>query len=541
MFGLVILIILVIIAYIAYKKHIKSVRSSSNIDDEYDHAIIIGGSIGGMVTAAYLSKYFKRITIIESDDVLNDKLMKSTLDELLNYRCNLASPTSLGRCGVPQIYQLHVIEGEGYKILGEILPDFENKLFSEYGIRSYSLKNEGRFVVNGFLINQDFIDLKWLGLDRFSLETILRREINLKFKNKIQWKCNSKVMQLIVDQSLNIVKGVKYRCKQNNDSSLFDIYGDFIIDCSGRNSSSIKWLKQSFNLNVPTEEINLGIGYVTFVGERFRIGDPSFDSKPIVCTTANAPYKNVGCYITPIRQIKTTDQNSLGILSTIVVHCVNFEYPPNDSYENLLDWVKEHVDSEYYSILKSTKVYSPLVPYHRGVDYRKYTELLGNKWPHNFILLGDAMCTFNPQLGQGMTHACRQARVLNQIFKENFYQLKDISHIFNSRASKISEECWLISTSNDWNTPTLKVTRTAINGQIKTYHRDISTKNFQIQPSLMIQFFQWYSYWFLKCASKSGQLATDYLLVVNQHQSPFILLKPITFLTVLYTAIIYFK
>ncbi len=168
-------------------------------------------------------------------------LGKSTSDKILDYRCNLESPTSLGRSGVSQIYQLHAIEGEGYKILQEIIPDLENKLLSEYNIRTYSLKNETRLTINGLLLNHDLTeDIKWLGMDRFTLETILRKQFCLEFKNKVEWKCNSRVMQLIVDQSLNIVKGVKYRCKQNNDSSLIDIYGDFIIDCSGRNSSSIK-------------------------------------------------------------------------------------------------------------------------------------------------------------------------------------------------------------------------------------------------------------------------------------------------------------
>ncbi|CAF4919120.1 unnamed protein product, partial [Rotaria magnacalcarata] len=57
----------------------------------------MGGSIGGMITAAYLSKYFKRITIIESDDVVSDTLLKSTPQDILDYRCRLESPTSLGR------------------------------------------------------------------------------------------------------------------------------------------------------------------------------------------------------------------------------------------------------------------------------------------------------------------------------------------------------------------------------------------------------------------------------------------------------------
>ncbi|CAF5065195.1 unnamed protein product, partial [Rotaria sp. Silwood1] len=79
----------------------------------------MGGSIGGIVTAAYLTKYFKRITIIESDDVLSDTFMKSTPNQLLDYRCRLASPTSLGRSGVSQMYHSHVLAGEGYTISQE--------------------------------------------------------------------------------------------------------------------------------------------------------------------------------------------------------------------------------------------------------------------------------------------------------------------------------------------------------------------------------------------------------------------------------------
>jgi 2-polyprenyl-6-methoxyphenol hydroxylase-like FAD-dependent oxidoreductase len=241
MFWLVILFILGIISYIIYKKNSKSANFSSNTP-QYDHAIIIGGSIGGMVTAAYLAKYFKRITIIESDDVLSDTLMKSTPEEILDYRCRLESPTSVGRSGVSQIYQLHVVEGESLRILRQLFPQLEDKLNNQYGVRTYSLKTETRFVIDGLVSNQNLTeDIEWLGVDRFTLETVLRQELCLQFENQIEWKCKSRVAQLIVDQSLNIVKGVKYRCKENVGSSSLDMYGDFIIDCSGRNSSSTKW------------------------------------------------------------------------------------------------------------------------------------------------------------------------------------------------------------------------------------------------------------------------------------------------------------
>ncbi|CAF4132920.1 unnamed protein product [Rotaria sordida] len=82
------------------------------------------------------------------------------------------------------------------------------------------------------------------------------------------------------------------------------------------------------------------------------------------------------------------------------------------------------------------------------------------------------MCTFNPQFGQGITHACRHARELRKIFDERYHKLEDISHIFNQRASAISEECWLASTTSDWKTPTLKLIKTDKNGKIQTYQQD---------------------------------------------------------------------
>ncbi|CAF1353951.1 unnamed protein product [Rotaria magnacalcarata] len=503
----------------------------------------MGGSIGGMITAAYLSKYFKRITIIESDDVVSDTLLKSTPQDILDYRCRLESPTSLGRSGVSQIYQLHVLEGEGYNILIELFPHLKDKLLNTYGVRTYSLKTELRFEANGQLLNKNLTeDLFWLCIDRFTLEIVLRQELCIKFPDKIEWKSNSRVTNLIADRPMNIVKGVTYRCKHNVGSPSCDLYGDFIVDCTGRNSSSTKWLKEEFDLIVPTEQMHYGGGYVTFIGERFKTGDPIIDSMAIGGCTVNAPTRNTGIYVSPIRTIKTTGDNSSGILSTLGCHCVNSEFPPSDSYENLLEWAKDYLPSEYYTMLKSTKVIGPLVPYRRAINERKFVKSLGNKWPQNFILLGDTLCTFNPQYGQGMTHACRLARELNKIFNENYHQLKDISYIFNRRASPISEGCWLVSTANDWKTPTLKVIKTDQNGKVQVYQRDndsttnTNSTDSKMQTPLMIRFLQWYNFWFLQCASKSGRMSTDFLRVINQHSSPFSLLKPNNLLAVCHAA-----
>ena len=290
----------------------------------------------------------------------------------------------------------------------------ENKLLNEYNAYICSLKNNFRFIIGNILLNKYLTeDLYWFCIDRFTLEIILRKELCLQFnQQQIQWITNTKVIQLISNQLTNTVQGVKCRLKEKHTNLLLlkDIYGDFIIDCSGRYSSSVKWLKQNFNLIIPTEQLDIGTGYVSFIGERFKTNNSLLDSIYIGGNAVHAPDFNKGFLTIPIRQIKSNDPNSLGLLSNFAVYCVNGEYPPSDSYENLLEWIKEYLPIDYYTILKSTKILSPLLPYRRAFNDRKYVELLGKKWPKNFILLGDSMCVFNPKNGQGMTHACRQAR-----------------------------------------------------------------------------------------------------------------------------------
>lgn len=540
MFEFLLLIFIGVILYITYKKKSR-IFNTNNSNMKYDHAIIMGGSIGGMTTAAYLSKYFKRITIIESDDVLNNILMKATSKELLDYRCNLKCSSSIGRAGVTQSYQIHVLQGEGANILFEAFPNLKLKLINEYGARMCSLKNEFRFVIGDVLLNKNLTeDLHWFCIDRFTLETVLRRELCSQFDNQqIQWVTNTKVTQLIVDQSANAVLGVKCRSKSKSDSPV-DFYGDFIIDCTGRYSSSAKWLKEKFDLTIPTEQLHVGTGYVSFVGERFKTGNSSIDILYVGGNAAHAPDHNKGFLTTPIRQIESSDPNSLGLLSNFAVYCINSEYPPNDSYENLLEWVKEHLPMDYYQMLKSTKLVSPLLPYRRAYDDRKYVEQLGRKWPRNFVLVGDSMCVFNPKNGQGMTHACRQARQLCEVFRQN-YNLKDISYIYNRQAASISEECWLGSTTNDWVVPTLKVIKTDQYGTTTTYQRtDDPTSNYpQPKIPLFMQFLQWYTYWLIQCAAYSGELTTAFLYVVFQEKTPYSLLRPKFFLKIVYSCLRY--
>jgi hypothetical protein len=66
------------------------------------HAIVIGGSMAGLLAARVLSEHFERVTIIERDHLLDD-----------------AEP----RKGVPQGRHVHTLLAGGAAILGAYFPD----------------------------------------------------------------------------------------------------------------------------------------------------------------------------------------------------------------------------------------------------------------------------------------------------------------------------------------------------------------------------------------------------------------------------------
>src|SRR5215472_18695789 len=66
------------------------------------HAIVIGGSIAGLLAARVLSEHFERVTIIERDPLIDD-----------------AQP----RKGVPQGWHAHGLLAGGTAILGAYFPD----------------------------------------------------------------------------------------------------------------------------------------------------------------------------------------------------------------------------------------------------------------------------------------------------------------------------------------------------------------------------------------------------------------------------------
>jgi len=89
-----------------------------------------------------------------------------------------------------------------------------------------------------------------------------------------------------------------------------------------------------------------------------------------------------------------------------------------------------------------------------------------NRFPQGFLVLGDAICSFNPVYGQGMTVAVLEAIELDKALREGPRRL---AQRFFFRVAKIVDAPWSMAAGNDLRMPDVPGKRTVIGRCLRWY------------------------------------------------------------------------
>jgi 2-polyprenyl-6-methoxyphenol hydroxylase-like FAD-dependent oxidoreductase len=82
--------------------------------------------------------------------------------------------------------------------------------------------------------------------------------------------------------------------------------------------------------------------------------------------------------------------------------------------------------------------------------------------PNGFLVIGDALCHFNPIYAQGMSAAAMQAKILHEILSDHAEQshgLGGIAASFFSKAAEFNRTPWDLAASFDFAFPQTRGTR----------------------------------------------------------------------------------
>ena len=178
---------------------------------------------------------------------------------------------------------------------------------------------------------------------------------------------------------------------------------------------------------------------------------------------------------------------------------------PTDE-KGFLEFAKSMPTQDIYEVIKDAEPLSELLPYKVPTSQRYRYETMV-RFPENYLVFGDAICSFNPVYGQGMTVAALESLALQNCLAKGS---QNLARRFFKEAGKLVDIPWSIAVDNDLRIPQIEGTR-----------------------SPMIRFLNWYISKLHIAARRDRVVAIAFLKVTNLMASPKSLIHPIISLRVL--------
>ena len=381
------------------------------------HAIIIGGSLAGLLASRVLAKHFDRVSIVERD-----------------FFPEKPAP----RPGIPQSRHLHILFKRGKMILEELFPGWENELVAA-GAPTLDPRSIRWFSPAGWApqFSPDLNDL--IMFSRDLLDWQIRRR--LAENTNVHFLEGGTVTGLLANASRAEIAGVSVRFRdRHNPGNIHaeNLYAELVVDAGGKVSKTPKWLK-SWGWEPPQETvINAFVGYASRI---YKCSGKLSDTAPVFVSPA-PPFRTRGGAIFPIE----------GNRWLVGLAGGDRDYPPADE-AGFQEFARSLPAPTIYHAIKDAEAITPVYSY-RGTEnrLRHYDRL--SRYPENLVVIGHAVCAFNPVYGQGMTVAALDAQMLDKCLqkqRERYPEgdLTGFARQFQQKLAKLHTIPWTFAISQD--------------------------------------------------------------------------------------------
>ena len=411
-----------------------------------DRALVIGGSIAGLLSARVLADYFKQVIILDRDRL---------------------PETPQARRGVPQSVQPHVLFTKGYHILEEFFPHIGKQL-RDHGALTIDWGREFKHYVEGCwgLETEAPTDIVSVTCSRYLLEWAIRQELSQLPGITILEQ--SKVIGLLYDAAANRVTGVKL-------NSAEPVTADLVVDASGRSSQAPQWLEQVAQTAVPETVVNPHLGYVT---RRYQSPDNLKSNWKVLLISQTPP-----------------DDTRLGYLARIengeliaTLGGYSKDFPPLDD-QGFLKFAESLAQPDFYRAIADATPTSPIYAHRATANRLRHYEQI--KLPAGFVTLGDAVCALCPVYGQGMTVSALGAKTLQEWLDKSSPDKLD-NNRFQQQLAKSNSFHWMMATSQDSRFPSTvgRINKEGIVNQLITGYMNRLLRKSAVEPRLHVMFME---------------------------------------------------
>lgn len=394
------------------------------------HAIVVGGSMAGLLAARVLSDHFEQVSLIERD----------------------ALPAQVEqRRGVPQGRHTHGLLASGGSVLEKLFPGISRTLVNA-GAVTGDVVSESRWFFQGACLSRPSSGLTGMLMTRPLLETAVRARVLAN--PKVVRRDETAVEELTFNQESGRVTGLRTEGQT--------LSGDLVIDATGRGSRSPQWLENLGYEKPPEEIVQVGLGYTTRLFQRH----PSDLNGDIIVVIPPTPQGKRGGVMLAQEGNRWT--------VTLVAHFGN--YAPED-LDGFITFASSLPAPYIHEVVRRNEPLGEAASARFPASVRRRYELL-DRFPAGYLVFGDAICSFNPIYGQGMSVAALQAMELDSTLASGDGDLA-LSKGFFRRAAKVVDIPWSIAVGSDLRIPETVGRRTAgvkvINWYISKLHKAAHT------------------------------------------------------------------
>jgi 2-polyprenyl-6-methoxyphenol hydroxylase-like FAD-dependent oxidoreductase len=384
------------------------------------HAVVIGASMAGLLAARALAGHVERVTVVERD----------------------ALPAGAEhRTGVPQGRQLHILLARGRQVIEGFFPGYREQLLAA-GAVPVQVPADVLVLGPAGLLDRRATGWEALSASRLLIEAAVR--CRLRDLPGITFLERHEVTGLVASRDGREVRGVEVRSRDAGSGGCAHLEADLVVDASGRGSRAAAWLAALGYPGAALSEVDPNIAYASRIYQ-MPDGCPDGDWRAVMLSSQPPSMPRSG-YLFPIEGGRWM----VSMMGTAGQH------PPTDE-EGWWAFIRSLRSPVIADALVGAEPLAP-VRGHRGTANRQWHLERMTRRPERFVVLGDAVCAFNPVYGQGMSTAAVAAETLDGCLAEHLrdHSGRDLAGLavrFQRRLARRNASSWALSTGEDLRFP----------------------------------------------------------------------------------------